>query len=653
MRSRTLIAAAAAAVLTLAAYGNFFHNAFHFDDEHVIVDNGAIRSLANLGRFFTDANTFSSLPSNATYRPLVTLSFALDYAEHHALDPVAFHATQLVLLLLVGALLFVVFRQLFDSDLLAVAAATLFCIHTANTETMNFLSCRSELISALGFLGALIVFIRYPRQRKRGWYLIPLALGALAKAPVVIFAFVVIAWVRLIERKPRVEAVKAGAPSFVVGIVLLVALNAMNSPQWIAGGGSRLDYFLTQPYVWLHYARLALLPAGLSADTDLDLVTHWYDTNAIAGDAFVILLCLAIARLGRTRDTAPIAFGLAWFAITLLPTSSVFPLAEVANEHRMFFPLMGVAAAAAWAVELLARRFPAQQRFAYAALVVAALALALATHTRNRVWRTEETLWRDVTIKSPRNGRGWMNFGLTQMEQARYAEAKDAFDRAATFTPNYGTLEINRGIVASALGDDTTAERYFRRALELHPDRNAHFYYARWLVGRGRGSDAETHANEAAKIAPSWLPPRRLAMQIAVARGDAAYARTAAKAILAIDPTDDEALGVARDAVDKRCGNYRNCFDRAWSATAAKRHVEAAVGYRAAAQYDSTAIAWNNLGWALASMGYPADAAMAYQTALQIDPTFVRAKNNLIELARPSRAAPPRTSTTALQIGSP
>ena len=38
--------------LVFAAYANFFHNGFHFDDAHVIVENGAIHSLAHWTRFF-------------------------------------------------------------------------------------------------------------------------------------------------------------------------------------------------------------------------------------------------------------------------------------------------------------------------------------------------------------------------------------------------------------------------------------------------------------------------------------------------------------------------------------------------------------------------------------------------------------------------
>src|SRR5215831_10340869 len=59
-------------VAIFAAYANHFHNSFHFDDAHTIVNNAAIRELKNIPLFFGDARSFSSLPSNQSYRPLVT-----------------------------------------------------------------------------------------------------------------------------------------------------------------------------------------------------------------------------------------------------------------------------------------------------------------------------------------------------------------------------------------------------------------------------------------------------------------------------------------------------------------------------------------------------------------------------------------------------
>ena len=52
------------------------------------------------------------------------------------------------------------------------------------------------------------------------------------------------------------------------------------------------------------------------------------------------------------QRSRPVAFGLIWFATGLLPTSSIFPLHEVANEHRIFLAYVGLAMAVPWWVAL-------------------------------------------------------------------------------------------------------------------------------------------------------------------------------------------------------------------------------------------------------------------------------------------------------------
>jgi hypothetical protein len=123
----------------------------------------------------------------------------------------------------------------------------------------------------------------------------------------------------------------------------------------------------------------------------------------------------------RFKKTRLIGFGLFWFLIALLPTS-LFPLAEVMNDHRTFLPYIGLVIAMADAASLLAARLdrPWVKVSAACAVGLFLCAEAFATFQRNKVWRTEETLWRDVTIKSPRNPRGLMNYGTTLMAKGKY-----------------------------------------------------------------------------------------------------------------------------------------------------------------------------------------------------------------------------------------
>src|SRR5580692_3126769 len=108
-------------VLLLAiclAYANSFQNGFHFDDFHTITDNPAVRSLRNVPRFFTDATTFSVLPANRTYRPMVSTMLAVDYALANShgdgYAPFWFHFSTFLYFLALIVMLYALYRLLFD-----------------------------------------------------------------------------------------------------------------------------------------------------------------------------------------------------------------------------------------------------------------------------------------------------------------------------------------------------------------------------------------------------------------------------------------------------------------------------------------------------------------------------------------------------------
>jgi hypothetical protein len=98
----------------LGTYANHFHNSFHFDDFHTITQNPAIRSLANVPRFFTDGRTFSVLPTHASYRPVVSTSLALDYRMGGGLNPLWFHTSTFFWYVVQLALMYLLFVKVME-----------------------------------------------------------------------------------------------------------------------------------------------------------------------------------------------------------------------------------------------------------------------------------------------------------------------------------------------------------------------------------------------------------------------------------------------------------------------------------------------------------------------------------------------------------
>jgi tetratricopeptide (TPR) repeat protein len=354
----------------------------------------------------------------------------------------------------------------------------------------------------------------------------------------------------------------------------------------------------------------------------------------------------------RRRETRPVAFGLLWFLIGLLPTSLI-PLAEPDNDHRMFLPFVGLALAVTWAAHLfLERRKQLWMgrrglRAAAAGAAVCVLgAFAYGTHVRNTVWRSEESLWLDVTQKSPRNGRGLMNFGLSQMAQGRMGVAYDYFQRAVAFTPNYSALEINLGVAAGALHRDLEAEAHFNRAITLAPqDSQSYSFFGRWLQGRGRIPEAVAMLNRSAQLNPADLDPRYELMTIYAQQSAWADLKRVSDEVLRVAPGDAEALrysGLASYGRTLAAPNAR-AVPGPIAGPAAEGYLNLSLMYCKTGKYEDCAYAarealrlrpnyaeaYNNIAAAYQSMGRWEEAIRAAQEAIRLKPDFQLARNNL------------------------
>ena len=641
-RTRAIWTIAALALVCLA-YGNSFHNGFHFDDFHTIVNNPWIRSLRNIPRFFTDATTFSVLPANRTWRPVVSTSLAIDYWLGHGLHPVFFHIGTFLVFLLQLAAMQALFAAILDRArpgphnwLTATLAALWYGVHPAMAQTVNYIIQRGDIYSTCGVVLALALYARLPRLRRTGLYLLPFVVAMLSKPPAIVFPVLLLSYIAMFEapaERPLRLAVIRALHAASLGIAIMVLETAMTPKTYTPSTLSTYSYCITQPFVLLRYFGSFFLPIHLNADTDLRAFPG-LSADALWGFLFLVLLLASVWLFARHRTTKPVAYGLLWFLIASVPTS-VYRLSEVENDHRMFMPFVGLVLAVVWAAYLILTRLAARPgkdvlRAATVGFVLVLCGYAWGTHLRNRVWRTDESLWLDDVQKCPHNGRGLMNYGLTQMEQGRYLVARDYFERALRYTPNYPTLEINLGVVNDALGLEEEANRHFLRALALAPqDDEAHFYYGQALLKNGDLAEALVQLQTAFRLNPSRPATRDLLLQADADNGNLAAAQTLAQQTLALIPGDPVATSFLKDPHGPDASywievslhlyqerNYEGCLDAA---------------RRALVLEPNSPLAWNNIGAADAAMAQWGSAIDAEKQALRLKPDFVIARNNLLD----------------------
>lgn len=733
MKKENTIAILAGVILLMAViltYANHFHNGFHFDDSHSVVDNIYIRDMKNWKRFFTDATTFSSMPTNQSYRPLLTLTFALDYWLGGKLEPFYFHLSNFLFYVLQLILMYFLFLKIFNlayehkwNTWLTLFAVGWYGLHTAHAETINYISARSDSLSTLFVIMAFILYIFSPLATQWYLYLIPMILGTLVKPTALMFAPLLFLYILFFEQEaslketggggeretggrgnihlspyprvpqspssPRGEGVKMASPTslplffrekgserlpapndnlkgflktliitlpaFATSIVLYIFQGVMTPPTFFPSLSPVFNYLISQPFVFLHYVRTFFLPTALSADTDWGVLQSIFDYRFFIGAAFVIGLLIIAFLTSKQRKTRPIAFGILWFFLALLPSSSIIPFSEVMNDHRIFFPFVGLMISVCWGIGLLVFSYEkaiishrlAHRLASVSLLLAGALILfahAYGTRQRNKVWRTEESLWYDVTVKSPKNGRGLMNYGCCFMRKGEYGKALSYFEKALVYCPFYGNLFINLAIVKNALERaPAEVEGDFRKAQVYGPNYPAsYFFYAKWLNQQKRDTEAVPLLIKTLQLSPSFMQARYLLMDIYALGHRGEELLIMAKETLNIDSHDQLAL-IYLQALSQEQPDLVPLIEVVKKNPTPENYLNLSLSYYQERQFEKCieaakrvlklkpdyVEAFNNIGCAYIMLGEYEKAIQACEKSIKLKPDFQLAKGNL------------------------
>lgn len=514
-------------ILAAAAwlYGRLLDHPLVYDDLRVIRDNDAIHGGSAAAIFWRDA-----------FRPLVNFSYAGDLALFGA-EPRSHHLGNLVLHLAATVLVWRALLAILGDagatgrrDALAVAGAGIFALHPLASEAVTYAAGRSEVLAGGLVLGAFLL-LREGVRRRPFWTVPGLLcwLAALAsKETAAMLPPALLAWDRLLVA-PRDDPRRARRRLFALHGPLLLAI--------AAGAIARVAVYATQEHpglprdplvhlrtevvVFWRYLRLIVAPYGQSLVHDVRPVSSAFEPRFLLALGGVVALLAGAAALRRRQPA--VAFGLCWFVLFLLPSSSFVPLEELMAEHRVYLALPGllIAAAAATDALLASRRRPLPRPWGAATIAALLALLAVLTARRLEAWRDPVSLWEDAARKAPRTGVAFHFLGNARRDAGDCPGAIVAWQRAIELWPDELGTYMNLGICRAQTGDLGGAERAFRAAWERDP---------------------------------RYVPAHNNLGRLALAAGDPAGARSWFESALALDPRDRFAA-MALAALLRRAGD--------------------------------------------------------------------------------------------------
>ena len=377
----------------------------NWDDPAYVEHNELIKgwSLGNLKGICTDVVT-------RNYAPLTIFTFLIDHSIW-GMNPGGYHATNVLLHLVNGVLVFLLLRRLTGNMFVAWLSAGLFLIHPVQIESVVWISSRKGLLSSLFMLWALLVRLRPEPDGKHDlWYIALLFAALMAKAHAVVLPPIVLLYDVLVRRQsPAISLPRQVIPGLQALIVLMLTMGAQNTVL----GGVRQHMNLSLPHIvvvdvtilW-QYIRMLFWPTGLCVMYDPPTSGIW--TQVLAGS---IAWAAVVYGLWQIRNTHRLwILGACSFLLLLFPMLNFFRITTLMNDRYLYLPciivfamftsvvhrVVGIAGLHAGTV---LRIVTAAVKSGFAVTILVVCLLLTTSHAP--VWRDSRSLWTHALTEYP------------------------------------------------------------------------------------------------------------------------------------------------------------------------------------------------------------------------------------------------------------
>ncbi len=497
---------------------------FVWDDLTLIVKNPSLDTknpLPLFGKSFPVLESSGEWQRNPYYRPLITLSFWIDY-QFWGKNPSGYHLTNILLNTLAGVLVAYLLTKLFSSFWLVLIGGLLFTLHPMHIESVAFIAGRTDILMTLFIFLSFLALLRYNNRPTVTLLLIILltfAFALLSKESAILFPLLVLFC-------PEKSQKRKETPNNRLLFISLVAISLLYLfVRWLVLKG----YFPRWERV-SSIQRILLVLNALGRAVFLSLVpfTHrlvysgprefakigWLTFVGIA--SFGLLLGLSLSRSLKL----PLRTGSAFFLFFTLPSCNWFPPGvSYFAERLLYLPTFGLVLA--W-VYLLRLNMKNRRRFI---LIISfsifyLLLWAWDIIQRMPVWRNNLTLYQTMVKEAPSSPDAYDNLGITLKESGDIEGAIAAHRRALILNPNHAPAHNNLGSALLEAGKLNEAITEYQKALALAPDfALAHNNLGVALQLAGNIPEAEARFRQAIALKPDLSLAHNNLGEILLARG--------------------------------------------------------------------------------------------------------------------------------------
>lgn len=485
-------------VAVFFAYFSSLTNPFIWDDEQFITSNVYVQHFV-LDKIFTQSTTAGAGVTSNYYRPVTTLSFAIDSkiwsfgsTQDKGMNTFGFHLNNLMLHAGVGILLFFFLLELGIGQLWSFFIALIFLIHPVQTEAVSYINSRGDSLYALFLFASLFLFFRALSQKGILLYIEVLGLYALSifskEIAVAAFPlFFVLIFLHMLRQKVKhlhtykMPLLTAGGTIAIVAVYVLLRLTALNFANTLNYYPSVTFYsthLLVRIYtfarvLWV-YLGILLWPNPLHMERNVSLVYSFFSWEVFSIMLLTVVLFVVAVWEIRKKSTGFILFGLALSSCLLLPVSGIIPINGMLYEHWLYVPIIGflIILYGIWKLCIATRKI--DKILISFALLLSILYIFL-TIRQNNIWSDSAGFYRYTLQFAPDSARLHNNLGLSLANAGDTKDAITEYKKALALGQGYPQIYNNLGNAQMAVGDYQDAEKNLTKAFSLAPN----FFVAR------------------------------------------------------------------------------------------------------------------------------------------------------------------------------
>lgn len=464
------------------------NNGFIYDDKFLIPRNPVVRGERAVKEIFTrDFNRYFGGKS-AYYRPVVDLSYWLEFRLWRE-NPAGYHLTNMIVHSIVSVLLFLVVRRWAKEQKIALISGLIFALHPAHTQSVCWISGRTDLFCMLFLLCAYYFYTRAREKEEKlelKWLILSLLSFALAlfSKEIAVISPVLFFLLELKRGKNLKGIFSQQSLAFYSGWVFLILIYFLIRLQvlgFLFGYPERAFYewyyqnqldvsrIATVFKVYFYYLQTLFFPIHLCFESRMLVSNSWLSASLIARIcAILFLLGAGLVSLKRFSE-----FGICilWFFISLLPVVNILPYRELIMEHLVYLPSIGFCLALALIFnQVMENAHRRKKILAQAMLSLILLGYGALTISRQGVWKDELVFWRDAAFKAPLKRRPWYNYGIRVKEKGDVRAAFRAWKLAVKAEPDDSDVHNNLGAIYYEMGDIDSAIFEFEEALRFNPN---------------------------------------------------------------------------------------------------------------------------------------------------------------------------------------